>query len=70
MVSKMYLAMTLTLGLNNVFGKTGSEDNDYLWRECHSGSSRNLYNSKLEVDNVYENETIKMSDYTGQVKKL
>jgi len=63
----MYLAMTLTLGLNNVFGKTGSEDNDYLWRECHSDSSRNLYNSKLEVDNVYENETIKMSDYTGQV---
>ena len=66
MVSKMYLAMTLAMGLNNVFAEEASEPK-YLWRECHTGSSRNLYDSQLEVDNVYENETIRMADYAGQV---
>ena len=66
MVSKMYLAMTLAMGLNNVFAEKASEPK-YLWRECHTGSSRNLYDSQLEVDNVYENETIRMADYAGQV---
>ena len=69
MVSKMYLAMTLAMGLNNVFAEEASEPK-YLWRECHTGSSRNLYDSQLEVDNVYENETIRMADYAGQVKYL
>ena len=66
MVSKMYLAMTLAMGLNNVFAEKASEPK-YLWRECHTGSSRNVYDSQLEVDNVYENETIRMADYAGQV---
>ena len=67
MASKMYWTMTLALGLNNVFASQDAEVPKYLWRECHSGSSRNLYNSKLEVDNVYENDTIRMSDYEDQV---
>jgi len=67
MTSKMYWTMTLALGLNNVFASKDAEVPKYLWRECHSGSSRNLYNSKLEVDNVYENDTIRMSDYEDQV---
>ena len=58
--------MTLAMGLNNVFAEEASEPK-YLWRECHTGSSRNLYDSQLEVDNVYENETIRMADYAGQV---
>jgi len=67
MASKMYWTMTLALGLNNVFASQDAEVPKYLWRECHSGSSRNLYNSQLEVDNVYENDTIRMSDYEDQV---
>ena len=67
MVSKMYLAMTLAMGLNNVFASEEASKPKYLWRECHTGSSRNLYDSQLEVDNVYENETIRMADYAGQV---
>jgi hypothetical protein len=65
----MYLAMALAMGLNNVFAEKASVPK-YLWRECHTGSSRNVYDSQLEVDNVYENETIRMADYAGQVNYI
>ena len=70
MVSSMYWAMTLTMGLNSVLASEKAENPKYLWRECQAGSSRNLYNSELDVDNVYENDTIRMSDYDGQVNVI
>ena len=62
MVSKLFWAMALTLGLNNVFANDG-----YRWRQCQSGSAGNLYNSDLEVENIFGNDTIKMDNYAGQV---
>ena len=48
--------------MNNVFASEG-----YRWRQCQSGSGENLYNSHLEVENIFENDTIKMDNYAGQV---
>ena len=30
----------------------------------------NVYNTHLEVDNVFKNDTIRMADYTGQVIEI
>ena len=65
MLSKMYLAMSLILGLS-VFASAGSKPR-YLWRQCQNHHDSTFYNSELEVKNVFENDTIKMADYGGQV---
>ena len=67
MLSKMYLAMSLTLGLS-VFASDEASEPRYLWRQCQNRHDSNFYNSELEVKNVFENDTIKMADYAGQVK--
>ena len=67
MLSKMYLALSLTLGLS-VFASDAASEPRYLWRQCQKNHDSNLYNSELEVKNVFENDTIKMADYAGQVK--
>ena len=64
MLSKMYLALSLTLGLSVV----EASEPTYLWRQCQNHHDSNFYNSELEVKNVFENDTIKMADYAGQVK--
>ena len=58
----MYLTMTaLTLSVV-------AEEPDYLWRQCNDHSDDdNFYNSGLQVPNVFEDNTIKMSEYAGQV---
>ena len=66
MLSKMYLAMSLTLGLS-VLESDQSSKPRYLWRNCQNHHDSNFYNSELEVKNVFENDTIKMADYAGQV---
>ena len=66
MLSKMYLAMSLTLGLS-VFASDQGSKPTYLWRNCQKHHDSNFYNSELEVKNVFENDTIKMADYAGQV---
>ena len=66
MFSKMYLAMSLTLGLS-VFASDEASEPRYLWRQCQNRHDSNFYNSELEVKNVFENDTIKMADYGGQV---
>ena len=66
MLSKMYLAMSLTLGLS-VFASDEASEPRYLWRQCQNRHDSNFYNSELEVKNVFENDTIKMADYAGQV---
>ena len=66
MLSKMYLAMSLTLGLS-VFASDEASEPRYLWRQCQNRHDSNFYNSELEVQNVFENDTIKMADYAGQV---
>jgi len=62
----MYLAMSLTLGLS-VFASDEASEPRYLWRQCQNRHDSNFYNSELEVQNVFENDTIKMTDYAGQV---
>lgn len=66
MLSKMYLAMSLTLGLS-VFASDEASEPRYLWRQCKNRQDSNFYNSELEVENVFDNDTIKMADYAGQV---
>jgi len=61
MLSKLYLATTLALSL----GLTSCARPDYLWRRCDDRA--NLYNMNFTVQNTWENETIKMADYKGQV---
>ena len=69
MLSKMYLATTLTLSLG--LSVAASEENPrYLWNSCDDSESANLYNTKLEVENIFNNETIKMADYAGQVNLI
>merc|ERR1711994_364058 len=67
MLSKMYLATTLTLSLGLGLCSGKEETPRYLWKSCNDEDSFNLYNSNLEVPNAFENETIRMSDYSGQV---
>ena len=66
MSSKMYLAMSLTLGLS-VFESDQSSKPRYLWRNCQNHHDSNFYNSELEIKNIFENDTIKMADYADQV---
>ena len=69
MLSKMYLATTLTLSLGLSF-VASEEKPRYLWSSCDDSASSNLYNTKLEVENIFNNETIRMADYAGQVKVI
>lgn len=64
----MYLATTMTLsfGLSLCAGKE-EEAPTYLWRSCDESENSNLYNTKLEVDNIFNNDTFNMADYGGQV---
>ena len=62
----MLLASTLTLTLGLGLCKA-SEAPKYLWKPCEKGQEANLYDKNLEVENVYENDTVRMSDYKGQV---
>ena len=69
MFSKMYLAATLTLSLGLSF--VASEDKPrYLWSSCDDSATSNLYNTKLTVENIFNNETIRMADYAGQVNVI
>jgi len=61
MLSKLYLATTLALSL----GLTSCARPDYLWRGCDDRA--NLYNMNFTVQNAWENETIRMEAYKGQV---
>ena len=69
MLSKMYWAMSLTLGLSVIADDDASEPRfpRFLWRQCENRQDSNFYDSELEVENVFENDTIKMADYAGQV---
>ena len=67
MLSKMYLALSLTLGLS-VFASDAASEPTYLWRQCQNHHDSNFYNSELVVENIFENDTMKMVDYAGQVK--
>ena len=62
---KMNLATTLTLSMG--IALCSGMGPTYLWRECEKSNSSNLYNSGLEVKNIFNNQTIKMADYKGQV---
>ena len=61
----MNLATTLTLSMG--IALCSGMGPTYLWRECENSNSSNLYNSGLEVKNIFNNQTIKMADYQGQV---
>jgi len=63
----MYLATTLTLSLSLSLCASEEEAPRYLWRTCDDSADSNLYNTKLEVGNIFNNETIRMADYSGQV---
>jgi len=63
----MYLATTLTLSMGLGLCSAKEESPRFLWKSCNGEESSNLYNTKLEVPNIFENETIKMEDYSGQV---
>ena len=62
---KMNLATTLTLSMG--IALCSGMGPTYLWRGCEKSNSSNLYNSGLEVKNIFNNQTIKMADYKGQV---
>ena len=64
---KMYLATTLTLSLGLGLCSGKEEKPRYLWKSCNGEESSNLYNTNFEIPNAFENETITMSDYSGQV---
>ena len=66
MLSKIYWAMSLTLGLS-VFADNEASEPRYLWRQCENHKNSNFYDSELVVENVFENDTMKMADYAGQV---
>ena len=67
----IYLAITiaLSMGLSSCLGDKDPYGNKprYLWSSCENSSLSNVYKTKLEIDNVFENDTIKMDDYEGQV---
>ena len=63
----MLLASTLTLTLGLGLCKA-NEAPKYLWKPCEKGQEANLYDKNFEVESVYENDTIRMSDYKGQVR--
>ena len=63
----MLFASTLTLTFGLGLCKA-SEAPKYLWKPCEQGEAANLYDKNLEVESVYENDTIRMSDYKGQVR--
>ena len=46
---------------------TKEEKPRYLWRLCDNSSISNVYQNQLEVENVFNNDTIVMGDYAGQV---
>ena len=66
MLSKIYWTMSLTLGLS-VFADNEASFPRYLWRQCENQKDSNFYDSELVVENVFENDTMKMTDYAGQV---
>ena len=66
----MYLATTLTLSLGLGLCSGKEEKPRYLWKSCNGEENSNLYNTNFEIPNAFENETISMSDYSGQVNKI
>jgi len=66
-MAKMFLATTVTLSLGLGLCSGKEETPRYLWKSCNGEESSNLYNTNFEIPNAFENETITMSDYSGQV---
>ena len=63
----MYLATTMTLSFGLSLCAGEEEAPRYLWRSCDESKDSNLYNTNLEVDNIFNNDTFNMADYGGQV---